>query len=219
MDFVELWTICSVNGIVLDKEQIRKLERYTQELLYWNSKVNLISRKDENYFLEHHLLHSLSVLKYIKFEPKSFCIDVGTGGGLPGIPLAIACPHTNFFLVDSINKKVKITSILAKHTESNRLQVLCSRVEDLATNKQYQYKFDYVITRAVGNLESIMIKTIQIVKPSTKFIFLKGGNLKREIEEAQIKFKDYRFDEINIEFVAYEWFKNENKKIIIVQKK
>lgn len=219
MDFIELWTICSANGIVLDKEQIRKLERYTQELTYWNSKVNLISRKDMNYFLEHHLLHSLSILKYIKLEPKSFCIDVGTGGGLPGIPLAIACPQTYFLLVDSINKKVKITSILAKHTELNRLKVLCSRVEDLANDEQFKHKFDYVITRAVGNVVSIMSKTRQIIKKSSKLIFLKGGNLKKEIEEAQSKFQDFSFDEINIELLGYEWFKNENKKIIIAEKK
>jgi len=219
MDIIELWTICSANGIILDKKQIEQLERYTKELIFWNGRVNLISRKDEQFLLEHHIIHSLSMLKYLEFEPNAYCLDVGTGGGLPGIPLAIARPNTYFLLVDSIAKKMKITSMLAKHTELKKIQTICSRVEDLSNIRLYRNAFDYIISRAVGSIKSIIKNTIKLTKLNTKYIFLKGGYLTNEIKDAQSIFKNYYFEEVNIDFIGFEWFKKENKKIIIALKK
>ena len=150
MDIVEFWTICSANGIVLSKEQIRQIERYRDELVYWNEKVNLISRKDVENVLENHILHSLSVLKYVNLPLKSRCLDLGTGGGLPGIPVSIANPEARMLLVDSIGKKIKITDMLAKHTGNKYIKAMNARVEDLANKKEYNSYFDFVFAGEIS---------------------------------------------------------------------
>ncbi|MGB9912782.1 MAG: 16S rRNA (guanine(527)-N(7))-methyltransferase RsmG, partial [Candidatus Kapaibacteriota bacterium] len=116
MELTEFWTILSANGIILEVEQLKQIERFVKELTYWNDKINLISRKDIDNILENHILHSLSILKYVEIPQKANTLDVGTGGGLPGIPLKIARPDINMILIDSIAKKIKITDMLAKHT-------------------------------------------------------------------------------------------------------
>ena len=97
---LDFWTTCSANDIVLEKEQVDALKRYHDELIYWNAKVNMISRKDEDNVWDRHILHSLAILKYVTIRPKARVLDVGTGGGLPGIPIKIARPDLKMLLVD-----------------------------------------------------------------------------------------------------------------------
>ena len=142
MELSEFWTLCSSNGIVLEKKQLDMFTRFIEELLYWNQKVNLISRKDEENIVVNHIIHSLSSLKYIELPAKARCLDVGTGGGLPGIPITIAKPTIHMLLVDSIAKKAKIADMLAKHTGVRTIGAKTARAEELQKEKQYLMHFE-----------------------------------------------------------------------------
>ncbi len=215
MDIVEFWTICSANGIVLDKEQVRQIERYRDELVYWNEKVNLISRKDIDNVLENHVLHSLSCLKYISLPPGAKCLDLGTGGGLPGIPIAIAQPEINMFLVDSIGKKTKIAGMLASHTGLRRIKSVTARVEELANKKEYRTFFDFVFARAVTGSVRIVQWVEKLVKPGAKIVLFKGGDLTAEITDLKKIYSKINVVEQKISFLGYAHFEKEEKKLLI----
>jgi len=216
MDIFKFWTICSANSIVLDKTQIENFERYHKELIHWNEKVNLISRSDIENIFERHFLHSLSILKYENMKKKACCLDFGTGAGFPGLPLKIARPYIHMTLVDSIKKKIKITEIFAKHTGLKNINVICSRVEDLNNDKNYTNKFDYIFARAVSRLDNLIAWSKELLKPDGKMIFLKGGNLEEEIKTSHQKFPKIKIEEIQIDLFGVEWFKKEEKKIVVV---
>ena len=162
----------------------RQAEQFAQlDALYrdWNSKINVISRKDIDNLYEHHVLHSLSIAKLLPFQPGTSIMDVGTGGGFPGIPLAILFPECQFLLIDSIGKKIKVASEVAKALGLTNVVCKQERVEE---EKQ---KFDFVVSRAVMPLPDL-VKLIQ-KNISNKhrnavpngLVVLKGGDLKDEI--------------------------------------
>lgn len=147
----------------------------------WNSKINVISRKDITNLYEHHVLHSLGIAKFIRFVPETEVMDVGTGGGFPGIPLAIIFPEVRFHLVDSIGKKVKVATEVAKSIGLQNVTTRHCRVEE------EKKMFDFVVSRAVmplSDLVKIVRKNIkkeqQNVYPNG-LICLKGGELEHEI--------------------------------------
>ncbi|MEO6218888.1 MAG: 16S rRNA (guanine(527)-N(7))-methyltransferase RsmG [Ginsengibacter sp.] len=153
----------------------------------WNQKVNVISRKDVGNFYEHHVLHSLSIATQFDFPAGYEIMDLGTGGGFPGIPLAIFFPSVHFHLVDSVNKKLKVVEVIVQAVGLKNVTVEHSRAEDL-TNK----KFDVVVSRAVAPLKDLWYwsKPLFKKKPETQrekitgLICLKGGNLSKEISES-----------------------------------
>lgn len=215
MDIVEFWTICSANGVVLSLEQIRQIERYRDELVYWNEKVNLISRKDIENVLQNHILHSLSVLKYVNLSLKSRCLDLGTGGGLPGIPISIANPEARMLLVDSITKKIKITDMLAKHTGNKYIKTMNVRVEDFAHNKEHNSYFDFVFARAISDAEQIVKWTKTLLKQNGKIVLFKGGDLSGEIEKLKKSFPKIKIKIHNISLIGYEKFEQEEKRLLV----
>jgi len=215
MDWLEFWTLCSANGIVMDKDQIDDIKRYAGELQKWNKKVNLISRRDEENIPISHILHSLAFLKYYSIPNKANCLDVGTGGGLPGIPLSIARPDLNMVLVDSIAKKVKITAMLADHTGRKKLRAICARAEELTNDKQHKYKYDLVFARAVKRMERVISWVKPLMKKNGKVVFYKGGNLSEEIEEAKKIFPKLSVEEKDIDIIGVDCFKNDEKKLIV----
>ena len=217
MNLIELWTICSTNNIVLSKEQMFALERFHNEILHWNKKINLISRMDEDNIYIRHILHSLSIVKYVDIPLKSKCLDIGTGGGFPGIPIKIAIPEINMLLVDSIKKKVSVAEMLAKHTDLRKISALCSRVEDLASNKQYKNSFNFIFARAVARMNDLVSWSKDLIAKDGKFVFLKGGPLDEEIRFLKRDFPNIEVEEIKINMLGVDWFHKEEKKIIICQ--
>ena len=130
----------------LTSHQKEQYEQLPELYNHWNSQINVISRKDIDLLFERHVLHSLGIAKVLEFLPGERVLDVGTGGGFPGIPLAIMFPETQFFLVDSIGKKIKVVNEVAKAVGLENLKAEHIRAE------QVQGKFDFVVSRAVTQL-------------------------------------------------------------------
>jgi len=215
MDPLEFWTICNANGILLSREQIETFERFHGELVYWNEKVNLISRKDMDNIWIRHFMHSLSIVKAHEFAPKSLCMDVGCGGGFPGIPIGISRPDISISLVDSIAKKMKLTSMFAEHTGQRNFTSYTSRMEDLIQNKQQCTHYDYVIARAVAPITSLISWTKPLLKKNGKYVLLKGGDLTLEKHDAMVAYPNLSIQELPIHWNGIEWFTQEDKKIIV----
>lgn len=213
MELTELWTICSANGIILEVEQLNKIERYVRELIYWNEKVNMISRKDIENIYEKHIFHSLSALKFIDIPQKSVCMDIGTGGGLPGIPISIARPDLKMLLVDSIKKKMTITEMMAKHSDNKFLKTFTGRVEDI--DKSQYSTYDFIFARGVATIKELITLSKKYLKKTGKYVLLKGGDLTLEINEAKKNWSDLIIEENNISFFGVESFEKDEKKIII----
>jgi 16S rRNA (guanine527-N7)-methyltransferase len=162
-----------------------QLERFKElEALYvdWNSKINVISRKDMDLFYEHHVLHSLAIARYTKFSANSKIIDVGTGGGFPGIPLAIFFPEVQFTLIDSIGKKIKVVNAVAESLKLDNVVALQTRSE------QFKGNFDFIVSRAVASLPEFVAQTRHLISKqqqnaiSNGILYLKGGDLTAEIK-------------------------------------
>lgn len=215
MDAIEFWTVCSSNGIVFELPQIRQFERYLKELLYWNDKVNLISRTDTANIFERHFLHSLTPLKYTDFPQKARVLDIGTGGGFPGLPLAIVRPDMHVLLTDSINKKLKITEMFAQHTGLRHVTARTIRVEDLAKEKSYIGSFDIITARAVASMGTLIEWTHKLLKPNGKYVFLKGGDLTKEIDDAKEAFPTLQVEEFPLVILGADWFEQEKKKLFV----
>lgn len=168
-----------VKGINLDQEL--KLKYFKELFVAWNEKINLISRKDIGHFEERHVLHSLAIARFIQFDPGAIVLDVGTGGGFPGIPLAVFFPETRFILIDSIEKKTKAVRQMAESLELKNVEVLKGRAEELTE------KVDYVVSRAVAPMKQLVDWTKGQLVPGQKgtlpngWVVLKGGDLSNEV--------------------------------------
>ena len=147
----------------------------------WNSKINVISRKDMDNFYEHHVLHSLAIAKVQPFKPMAEILDVGTGGGFPGIPLAILFPDARFHLIDSIGKKIKVVQSVAEQLELTNVRTEQIRAEQL------RGEYDFIVSRAVTDLSQFTqwvrgkVSTIQYHKLRNGILYLKGGDLTDEL--------------------------------------
>lgn len=165
----------------MSEEQIRQFTALRELYTDWNSKINVISRKDIDNLYEHHILHSLGIAKVIKFAPGTNIMDLGTGGGFPGIPLAILFPECKFHLVDSIGKKIKVATEISNSIGLKNVRLSHSRGEDIKD------KYHFVVTRAVMPLVDLM-KTAKKNIGNEQFnllpngiIALKGGELNAEM--------------------------------------
>lgn len=165
----------------LSASQIEKFKNLP--ILYedWNSKINVISRKDINFFYERHLLHSLGIAKVVQFLPNAKILDVGTGGGFPGIPLAILFPQTHFFLIDSIGKKIKVVEEVTAALELKNISVSKIRAEN------FNEKVDFVVSRAVTKMDVFVPWVKKNIRSTHKhsikngILYLKGGDLTQEL--------------------------------------
>lgn len=186
-------------------DQINQLmELYTE----WNSKINVISRKDIDLLYERHVLHSLGIAKVMEFAPGSTVLDVGTGGGFPGIPLAILFPETHFVLCDSIQKKIKVVEAVANGIGLKNVTAVHARVEDV------KGQFDFIISRAVTEFPTfynwVRNKVHQEQKNALRngILYLKGGELKDEFGRYYEKAQFYQLSD----FFEESFF--ETKKVV-----
>lgn len=195
----------------LSQQQLDQYELLAKEFLSWNEKINLISRKDTENLFEHHILHSLAIAKVCKFKPQCEVMDIGTGGGFPGLPLAIMFPETKFYLVDSIGKKIKVVQALIETLGLKNVKAEQIRAENV--NRQ----FDFIVSRAVTYLPDFMqwtkgkISKIQYHDLANGVLYLKGGDLTEELSTIKNKIKIYDIDN----YFEEEFF--ETKKVIHVK--
>ena len=162
------------------QEQFIKMESLYQD---WNLKINVVSRKDIDELYLRHVLHSLGIAKVLEFHPKASILDVGTGGGFPGIPLAILFPETQFTLVDAIGKKIRVVNEVVSGLGLKNVKTFHSRVEDLKGN------FDFIVSRAVAAMPTFVhwtrgkIKKKSTHSMSNGILYLKGGDLSEELKD------------------------------------
>ena len=193
----------------LTEEQKEKYSKLVELYKYWNSKVNLISRKDIDNLEINHILHSLSIVKIVSFKDSTSVLDVGTGGGLPGIPLAIFFPKVNFTLIDSIGKKIKVVKSICSELSINNVNAINDRVENHLDH------YDFILSRAVTGMDNfykLVYKNFRYDssnKIKNGIISLKGGDLHEELKD----FKKKNIYDIN-EYFNYEFF--QTKKIIYI---
>ena len=188
--------------------QIKQFEQLFELYSFWNNQINVISRKDIDLLYERHVLHSIGIAKVIYFKPNTQLLDVGTGGGFPGIPLAILFPQSNFLLVDSIGKKIKVVTEVAKALGLTNVEGKHQRAEEI--NK----KFDFVISRAVTEFPVFYnwVKNKFLNKNFNDLpngiLYLKGGDLKEEFGTFYSKAKFYELKN----YFSEEFF--ETKKVV-----
>jgi len=173
----------------LSEKQYAQLEKLEELYAFWNSQINVISRKDVDNFYERHVLHALAIAKVISFKPGTKVLDVGTGGGFPGIPLAILFPETDFVLVDSIGKKIKVVNEVALALELDNVTGIHQRAEKVKGN------FDFVVSRAVTRMNRFVpwiknkFKSHSFNDLPNGLLYLKGGDLHEELNEVNFKYK------------------------------
>jgi 16S rRNA (guanine527-N7)-methyltransferase len=199
----------------LSKKQVEQFEALLPLYADWNSKINVISRKDMDSFYLHHVLHSLGIAKVNPFMEGASVLDVGTGGGFPGIPLAIMFPGTQFHLVDSIGKKIKVVNEVATELGLRNVKASHARAEEVKS------KFDFIISRAVTRLKPFSDWVKTKLNPAHKhqlangLLLLKGGDLDEEIAESELfvqefnlahYFKEPFFETKKVVYVPYTEF-------------
>lgn len=198
----------------LSSRQIDQFARMESLYKEWNAKVNVISRKDVDALYLHHVLHSLAIAKVITFKAGAEILDLGTGGGFPGIPLAILFPELHFHLIDGTLKKIKVVQEITAGLSLTNVQSEQARAEELKGRK-----FDFVVTRAVADLSQLLLWSAKLYKTGHKHVLpngllaLKGGDIKAEITSLP----KGEYSEV---FAIYEFFKEpffQEKFVVYVQ--
>jgi 16S rRNA (guanine(527)-N(7))-methyltransferase RsmG len=233
----KIWfrTLCHTNGLMATEKQLDQLDQYINLLLDWNKKINLISRKDEENIWTYHILHSVSLLFKLNVMEGSRIVDIGSGGGLPGIPIKILRPDISLLCLDATRKKVNSVLHMVDELKLKNVHVVWGRAEELGIQSVYEHKFDFAIARAVCQLDELIALSINflgtrnysstrkdtinknLVDPNPPaLIAFKGGNLKQELDQAMRHFSHVKINTIDLTFTGSEHLVASDKKILVV---
>ncbi len=175
----------------LGERQVEQFSALESLYLHWNEQINVISRKDTENFYERHVLHSLGIAKVIQFQKESSILDIGTGGGFPGIPLAIMFPECQFTLIDSIGKKIKVVNEVSASLGLKNVKAIHGRADELKS------QFDFIISRAVTNIPAFLPWTKNKFRQNSLntlkngILYLKGDNVIDELDDLKKDYKIY----------------------------
>lgn len=172
-------------NIPYTEETLEKYRLYMEGIIEWNEKVNLTSITDKDEFIKLHFIDSIMSVPCEEFQKAKKIIDVGTGGGFPGIPLALAAPDKEFVLMDSLNKRIKIINQLCEEIGITNVTAVHARAEELAKNKAHRQKYDLCVSRAVANLSTLSEYCLPFIKQGGWFLSYKGPDTDKELSDAK----------------------------------
>lgn len=201
-----------INELKIDDNIIyEKFLLFNDLILEWNSKINVISRK--NVSIENIVLNSIFFLKRFDFNPKAKVLDIGTGGGFPGIPLKILFPHISIVLCDSIKKKITVVEDTIVKLGFQNAEALCSRAEELYKGKK---TFDYIVSKSVAPLNNLYEWANSLLNKNGKFLCIKGGDILNETNDIKKRFRKIEVDVIDFSF--NQRYNIEDKKLVVIKK-
>lgn len=198
---------------ITDGKVFEDFIEYNKYLYEWNSKVNVISRKNDS--IENIALNSIYFLKKFEFNPNARVLDIGTGGGFPGIPLKIIFPEIDITLCDSIRKKINVVDDVIRQMGFKNAEALCSRAEELKYKNKYNKKFDYVVSKSVAPLDSLYKWGRGVLNSSGVFLCIKGGDMTDEIADLLKRNRDAKAEVTEYNFA--EEYNIEDKKLVIIK--
>jgi 16S rRNA (guanine527-N7)-methyltransferase len=225
----EIWfkRVCAQNGLEVEGEKFKLLVRYGELLLEWNKKINLISRKDEENLWTAHLFHAISPLIFLKLPADATVLDLGTGGGLPGIPIKILQPELHITLLDSTKKKIDAVTDIIQKLKLENVQTVWGRAEELSLRTEYRHTVDLVIARAVAPLKDLVKWSLPFLREgpgketgnvtTPALIALKGGDLQNEAGEIQNQKRIKNIRIIDLVFKNLDLPELQDKKIVVVE--
>ena len=234
----KIWfrTLCMKNGFMLTDLQLAQMEQYVNLLIDWNKKINLISRKDEENIWTYHILHCISILFKLKIREGCRIVDIGTGGGLPGIPLKILRPDISLLCLDATRKKTKAVLQMVTELKINGINIVWGRAEKLGMQSEYVHKFDFAIARAVCQLNELIALSLNFLKKRAQIttlnehtsmhnlldpnppalIAFKGGELKMEIDVVKRQYPQAKINSVDLAFIGSEQLIASDKKVLVV---
>jgi len=228
--------IIAANGLRIQDGQFAQLSLFHDLLIEWNARVNLVSRKDESKLWPNHILHSISLLFKLSLPNGVVAADIGSGGGLPGLPLAIMLPEVEIVLIESIKKKCAALSDIVSRLRIGNARVVNGRAEDIGTTKTYANRFDVVLARAVAPLRQLITWSVLLVRKTTGLriktrcsdglidesihlpvlVALKGGDLEKELAEAKRSPHCRSLWSCDVQFEGIQKTSLVDKKIVII---
>ena len=213
----EIRQICLDNGLIIKDPQWQLLEEWADLLLSYNQEINLVSRKDTDLFWEKQILHCLSLLVYREIPQGLEVCDFGTGGGLPGIILAIIRPDLYLTLVDSRQKKVAVVQKIVDDLRLSNVRVICGRGEQLGKQAEWNQRFSVITARAVAPLIDLVRWTSDLRKPESTLHIFKGGEIRNEMNALSLMFTGIKISKSLIVLKGFAKFKLNQKYIISIK--